>query len=874
MLPTAINETNYFYRIDGVLRQRLDLDLTWEGPGELTATVESQGDSAVTLIAAAPGRRTVPCWAPLRWPRPADVAARLRLGAEGPDLVITIGSRRPWTVYLLSDACADDTWGYNDLARHDHDDLMTTVHEAALGPSSRYNLPSGYQLDRVASLGTPDEQALVQVAVQEGRLWTSQAPCQLLCGAFHLSFFPHLLTPYARHVARWGIPAAAQRASYHMEAPSWSNGWANLLACCGVTLFGKSMLDVHSGSPWLSAFTGRPRLAALNVAPGRRIWFAYHPSGYHEGRDLLAGPGALRRWLHEVFLPQFETAGLEYPTSVLPVFGCYGDITTRSPGLCAQKRESLRAYTQEAEWEYPRLVDATWSEYADHIDRDLGHPDNPSPAGRRAWQVTGEVGCSWEAWVMRAAREHAHWRSLQRDHLALEALGTLTGDSAEIEEQLDLAAEELVLLGDHAWNGSSGAWYGLKTGRGSTTLNLAIRRIRLERVEELHGKLREALGAIPTWKEGDSLWLLNPLGWERDCRIRLPPGTALADAASGEALPMQEDRALCRALPAFAARRLTVRSAPAAPPAVPTRDERLEMAPQLLQDAQPVACSGGWEPDGDGRWTAGPFAISASLRRQEDGALRLALAVAGTPPRGRYSLAWRIHLPWPDCRWRAESGGGFLTPGPAEVGGGNLLGIIAHGCNVGCALSAQASDGSERYDLALGESGFCGCGGATIEAAIKGGSPLPHAADGIATRLATGPHLYWYLLSTEPLDSEQLPDQGRDRAWDFHAVLRPGRGAIDDASLYRWALGQLVEPILCTRPPARSAPALQADLAILPLLLRRRRGRTWLDLHNACDSALPLAAPGAELQDPLGRPWPGGLGGLAARAFVRLAYGG
>jgi len=105
-----------------------------------TAAIAAGGEEVSTPLEILPGVREYRCLAPILWPRhPAVAAAPLRLTA-GTDVVTgttSVGTHRPWTVYLLSDVCTDYTWVYADEETPRADDAALLEAELAVADARR-----------------------------------------------------------------------------------------------------------------------------------------------------------------------------------------------------------------------------------------------------------------------------------------------------------------------------------------------------------------------------------------------------------------------------------------------------------------------------------------------------------------------------------------------------------------------------------------------------------------------------------------------------------------------------------------------------------------------------------------------------------------
>src|SRR5437763_15975454 len=73
-------------------------------------------EDVVTRVDIVPGVREYRCFAPTLWPdHPPIPAAPVQLNVEGRTMTATVsvGTHRPWAVYLLSDVCTDCVWVYD-----------------------------------------------------------------------------------------------------------------------------------------------------------------------------------------------------------------------------------------------------------------------------------------------------------------------------------------------------------------------------------------------------------------------------------------------------------------------------------------------------------------------------------------------------------------------------------------------------------------------------------------------------------------------------------------------------------------------------------------------------------------------------------------
>jgi hypothetical protein len=632
-----------------------------------------------------------------------------------------------------------------------------------------------------------------------------------------------------------------------MEATTWTNGTACLFADAGFSLFAKSLLRYQA--PWLDALQTIPRLTRLEVSPGRFVYLLLRCGDYVEGMPLLEGLERANRLIHDEAIPSHERLAAAYPVSAIPFIGMYGDLAANSPDKHKAKMAIVKAYNSQG-WEYPKLVNASWAHYGRSVRNELGDPARPKMRGLVT--VRGDIGSSWEAWMMAAQVEHAAFRQSQRDVVSLRTLAALLKRRTKaLDKQLSTAASEVAYLGDHAWNGSSD---------GSKALNLAVRQRRLGVTGDAVSSVRRHMLGGDELKPGMRVAVVNTLAWERECRVQLPQGVVLVDQQSGEqyadAVP---------AVPGLGARVFAVAAGSVRPQALIPGESPLALAgmrPLLYLDGQEAGVAGGWNDGMMGEWEAGPFRVTARIVSLE-GAWELLLEVTGTPPQGPYELRFSFTLPWLQAVWRGESGGGFVTPGPSDKGGDSLLGIVGSVFAAGEGISAADPAGRERIDFVLGESGLAGLGGRTTARAI-GTYGEKIAPQGIAVTMestVTPGVLEWYLLGISQNYKEAFADQGGNRRWRYRCVMRRVSARFDDDELFRFAESQnrfaeLVDPALLSV----HTTALQVKGALV--LGLSTRGRTVeVDLYNTSSRGkrVTLAGPLVRARrtrqaDMLGRP--------------------
>lgn len=737
-----------------------------------------------------------------------------------------------WAVHLISDACADDVWSATDVDVFDRDDYLTTLAELRI-PGNCYNFAGANQTERFFKHASRAEAKELEQALRVGRFHCTPIPNMLNCGAYTLATYPLLLEPYRNLCDRIGEGRALSRDAYHMEAPTWTNGMANLLACAGFRSFTKTLL--HYGAPWVDVLSKQPRLLKLEVAPGRMMFLLLGCGHYQEGNGTIIGvsrfaPKGHATWqaqLETDFIPAYVRRGQAYPLDAIALIGSYCDLLPVTKTYAPIKAAAVEEVNRHAQGYH--VVNSTFAGFFDAVEAQLGRPESA-----KLQTVRGDTGSSWDIWPNAVQALWAQVRRHMRDVNSVLTLDAMAPPDAKRSKQLDDAIRELVALGDHAWNGNIESDL-----PGVKATNTAIRQRRLSALgKAIDGARRNLRGGQAALKAGQQIGVVNTLAWRRPCRVLLPAGLSLIDERTGKTLLPDAGRVTIADMGAFESRRFTISKAQA-----PQEASRMSAAGLPFKHMRPVLFIGAEEilPAFDAQskcWTLGPFHVTlAQDAAGQDGAHELVFDVQGEPPDTDYELCMRFDLPWKRCAWRGESGGGFVTPGPANKGGDSLLGITGSIFSAGEGLSAKAKRSNQRIDFAFDESGFCGLGRRTTLLARGMYNDMPDEQlmrDCIMRGIETDATLFWYLLSNQQNFREALLDQAGARQWRFRCGVRQVEGGFDDVGLYQFATGFNREAEIVS---AGVVPAGKHWLSVTPasalvLGCRRRQGAVEIDLYN------------------------------------------
>ena len=518
-----------------------------------TVAIEAGSEEVVTQLEVLPGVREYRCYAPTLWPAhpPVPVApVRLAVGSEIVTSTASVGTHRPWTVYLLSDACTDYTWVYDDVADvHAHDAAITEaemaqVEETRDAPETdrnHYNFVHAREVEFYLER-YPDQAERLFDHIRQGTLTLNPIFNMCLTGDMSLEELIRQFYPARGWARAHGLEV---RYANHQETPTIASCLVPVLAGSGVGHLVKSILPYEC--PW-AARLEEPPVFLWEGPDGSRILVRRRNKDYVEGNFVLRDVRATNTALHDQILPDYERLAERYPFDAVALVGCYGDLAPHSQDLPAKKVATISAYNAQG-WEYPRLVNASHEQFWGDVDRQIAARSIQVPVYR------GDYGASWEAWPASLAYDFAGWRRAQERAATADRLAAILscldpGWYQAKRQRLAQGWRNLTYLADHAWNGANGA---------NRALNARLRRqwqaVANQAFDTVIADGLAALGQyIPTGDE-ERIVVFNGLGWSRTGIVRLamehlpspPPlpegereaGVCLVDVATGKPVPTQ-----------------------------------------------------------------------------------------------------------------------------------------------------------------------------------------------------------------------------------------------------------------------------------------------------------------------------------------------
>lgn len=470
-------ETIFFYIIDGILRQAVEIELNNTDPvtdGIETEIKTPRHGSCKTIISGIkPGKNKLTCYAPVVFPnfeegklRPVKAEMFLYYGKGTFSCEIEIGRHRPWTIYVCQDVCADYTWGMppgqtikvsGEMINTQMDYIRKTDCEKEES-KNRWNMNQTVELDWFIS--NQDEAAVKELfdREKEGRIEISATYNSNLSAM--LGTEPAIRSLYfaAELWRKYNIRLATVE---HIEMPTITWGMMSIYAKAGIRYFTKAWLDYNSHylkKSWdiplfywqgpdnskVLAFMDKGANLRKNYGHANFLSGAFHQHkpDYSNSLDQLHG------W----WIPHYEN-NESYPFDSFMLLGAYLDLSESSITEIDFLVEKIKRYNNEA-WEYPRLVNASWSQYFEHAERFAAANDIDIPV------IRGDMGASWEDWPAHYAHIVAKLKRGTEDFITAEKMVALekliTGCS--IDKKLDLLKESMKfmnLLAEHPWNGTN-----------------------------------------------------------------------------------------------------------------------------------------------------------------------------------------------------------------------------------------------------------------------------------------------------------------------------------------------------------------------------------------------------------------------------------
>ncbi|NLE45275.1 MAG: hypothetical protein GX620_11185 [Chloroflexi bacterium] len=530
----AIEPTPYVRTVGGVPVRAFRLTIPVPFSGTVRVQHTTGGDTTTTEANATDG--LILAYAPADFDHALSLTWAVSCAEGAWHALSTAQPARRWRIYIAQDKHLDYGW-------------IHPVERVA----ERMNVLTDFYLDRIGSLGLRwnfdvaiwvEEFLDARPSWQAERLIEALRSGQFEVGGFWLVPFPGLMGTeeilqnlyYARRLEEtWSIPV---RTASLQEAPSLPWGLATILAGAGIPYIVKGAYDLRN--PHLREREPLP-LSEWEGPDGSRVtmkWDAYDNTntwgGYAEAYRLWRNPAYEERIeFIEDTITRYEL-NAAYPFDAILLAGTGYDEYPQT----ATVSQFIQQFNSQG-WEYPQLIDATWSQFWDDIE---GQRESKAIVTPR---VRGDWGTTWEEWPAQLARLNTMYRRARETVLTAQALTALAyhydpDTHPTRRDALHAAWRGLLQFGDHNIGGITASLAEDMHGRKAMYVYTAAR----EGSRALDGGLSTLASAMPKSGPGErTLLVVNPDSWDHDGIVEVVVPEAgpydVIDVESGGIVPSQ-----------------------------------------------------------------------------------------------------------------------------------------------------------------------------------------------------------------------------------------------------------------------------------------------------------------------------------------------
>ena len=525
-MTQSIIGTPYFRSIDGQLRRAVKIHLPEAVSGPVQVQLSGGGETFHLEATAAHG--IVLACGLAAFDRHVDVQAVVEAPQGRWEVRGGIIPCRPWTIYIAQDKHLDYGWIHPVEQVIERLNVLT---DFSLDHDMRWNFESSIGVEEYLGARPSERGEQLLTKLRRGEMevaanWLVPSP-----GILSVEEMIRLLG-YAHWLCAQGVPVQTVLME---EAPSLSWGMASVLAGAGFSHLIKGAYDLRN--PHLKERDPYP-LAWWEGPDGRRVllrWDLYADTGkwggYGEGWIFWkSASNAERAEYVEQTAARYEACA-DYPFDAILLVGTGFDEFPQTTAAT-----DFIGWFNAQGWDYPRLVDATWSDFWQAIESQL----DP----KRLPVLRGDFGTAWEEWPAQIARLSNLYRRARQTVFSAE---TLTALAQNLERRsapkrfqaLETAWRGLLQFAEHDFGGISADYqedvYETKAGYAHAALRDGTR--------ALESAIAILAAFVPAAKGGRALVVANPNNWPRGGIVEVVVHEAapydVVDAVSGQAIPCQ-----------------------------------------------------------------------------------------------------------------------------------------------------------------------------------------------------------------------------------------------------------------------------------------------------------------------------------------------
>jgi hypothetical protein len=513
-----ISGTGFFFRKQETLLRAISIQLPEPYSGQASVEVNTGLEQRRITQVFAEGQALVP--AVTTFDRPVDIEVTVTCPQGAWTAQASLPPTRPWTIYIAQDKHLDFGWIHPVEGVVERINRLTDFAlQEARSSGFHWNFDTSIWFEeylKARSSGSANE--LVE-ALRSGQF--EMAACNLVPFPGYMSMEEILqsLMPAQRISDSYGIPV---RTVSLQEVPSLPWGMISILAGAGIPYLVKGAYSLRN--PHLKERQAYP-LAWWEGPDGQRMlvkWDGYEDTntwgGYAEAYKLWRAKSTQERlqFIQDT-LKRYDDLSADYPVSAILLAGTGHD----EYPLNRQVADFIAWFNTQG-WEYPKLVDSTWSMFWQAVESQLEKRPDALPVTR------GDLGSTWEEWPAQLAHLSVTSRQVRETTLAAQAAAACAlpfdPQTHSIRKiALDAAWRGLITHADHNIGGNTPAMADDMRDRKAAYVYNAGR----ESAAALESGLAVLASRICLPQEFlPDLLVFNSLGWETSplVRVMVPEG--------------------------------------------------------------------------------------------------------------------------------------------------------------------------------------------------------------------------------------------------------------------------------------------------------------------------------------------------------------
>jgi len=469
-------ETIFFYFIDKTLRQMIEVEIYSETDYTkqilINISTPKHGKCTTKILGLKKGKNDIKCYAPVVFPNMIDgkhVPIKAELEVCDDQVILkdefVLGKHRPWTIYVCQDVCTDFTWGMNAEDTINESVELTKAHLAYMDitdsekeeSQNRWNINQTMEIEWFLERAGDDQIKKLLKREKEKRLEISAIYNSNLSALMSTEQGIRSLY-FARELEKkYGLSFSSIE---HIEMPTITWGMMSLFAGAGIKYFIKGWLDFNnhhlrkSNDIPLFYWQGPDGNSVLSYMDKGANLRAYYGHAHFLLHKSFGGPvneyeDAINE-LHNWWIPNYENND-SFPYDAFMLVGSHVDLLKINKSEINLLVDKIIKYNKEP-WEYPKIINATWSQYFENIEAFAKLHNIEIPI------IKGDMGSSWEDWPAHYAHVATEMKKETELYTTAEKIAALENIFSDTVDELTLdklhsSVNFMNHLAEHPWNG-------------------------------------------------------------------------------------------------------------------------------------------------------------------------------------------------------------------------------------------------------------------------------------------------------------------------------------------------------------------------------------------------------------------------------------